>query len=66
LRNEVYSVSDADQRARQDILDSLLSAQQAVTQAGIHLRPRPRCGFHQRHSPLQSGLGCFEQLAEHL
>jgi hypothetical protein len=39
---------------------------EVVSQAGAHLRSCLRCRIHECHSPLQGGLGRFEQLAEHL
>jgi hypothetical protein len=48
------------------ILCLFLAALQPVSQASTRLHRCLRRRIHQKHSPLQSGLGRFEQLAEHL
>jgi hypothetical protein len=56
----------ARQVRRQLRLDVVLRLVQAARQAIEHRALRSRRRLHQSHSPLQGGLGRFEQLAEHL
>jgi hypothetical protein len=47
-------------------LDAVLRLHETVTQTSAYRPLRSFGGLHQCDSPLQGGLGCFQQLAEHL
>jgi hypothetical protein len=59
-------VLDCTERIAHRTISLVSSRQQLALQGLLGSSHRALGGVHHRHSPLQAGLGCFEQLAEHL